>query len=464
MGKKKLYLVDNYWWRTSGYVIVDLLAFVFGLLFAVSVEDIEERVIVACLRQMLPSIIYSVLTAILFLAGYVSIYLEKRVNVGYKVIVLMNCSLFICMVYMLLNVFENNRLLFVLPLYGIISLSGVLFYCRLTAEQLECVRYELLWPAIYTIALSAYMGYALMYSCYKGNDDFSIYIPVLLLIVYEYVLFLSDIPKKESKRNYIGIVHLLFVLLLIGFALIYDCCKNAIFFILFCGASMILESIDTIHRKQDLEVRKKYEAGVCLSVCIFIIIAGLLGALMQKISLIYVIVLVVIIEGYSILFYYMQTRKTVTDKLIDAVKMLSFIAGVFLIGIVGLVGINWKSIAEGIISPSDTVIVILGILSTLLCLLFKQMEKMKLSEVREEIQQFIKNIFKTNNYLKLNSIFMYMAVACFIGQGIMGVSIWATEKLDRTRWISILLAILGIWNFILHVWISNLSGEATNEK
>ncbi len=413
---------------------------------------------------------YIILTAALFIAGFVTLYHQRSINKGYKVIVVSDCILFVAMIYFFLNFFKDNNFFFLLILYGTLSLSAMLFYYRLSENQFEFVRYELVWPAIYTIALSAYMGYVLVLYSSGNEGGVSLIVPILVLLLYEYVLFLSDIPKAEVhegnvivQNNKIGFVHIIFLLFFWFLAVSFDSCKIAVYFLLFCSASIILESLDVIMRKESDSVKEKYDSAMCFAISILSLGGSVTVTLMERIPIIHAVFLIIIIEIYGIVFYNIRKMKNCTGARIDVVKLVSFITSVIVIFSLFILeknGFDLIKVLEELIDLSKlTTWIMAGVSAGIIALL---------SGWPKEITDLISKIKKSDISLRgawqkcrLSRLYLYLGVADAIAQ--IALQLGAQRKFTRVKTGTLFLFIIFFLNLVLY-GMENFNKDSDHEK
>lgn len=447
------YLTDNFWKRTLGYFLVAILAVLLGCSITKYWDNICIQQIVYCMKISWKLFGYLIITALLFIASYVSLYTNRCAKNGYKVIVGVECLLFIGMISFGLDFKKNASLSVLLILYGVITLSAMLFYYRLVGEQLEYVRYELLWPAIYTIALSAYMGYTLVY-CSGKQIGFSHLFPVLLLLLYEYVLFLSNIPNQnqENDKVRIGFVHFFFVLVFIGAIGLSDSCIRMIYFLLFSAVSAILEALDVIARKTDHFLKEQYEAAMCCAICVILFLSSIILFFAETILIEQVFFLIALIEIYSIIFYNISEKNEYRVKIIDVTKMTAFIVSIVIIFVLfyteKMVMDVFKDIHEkvqNIIKPTGTVLFIGSICISILSIICKFREFW-------DWLKFIKDQKVIWKFLTVSRLFIYLSFTCFVVFLLFAAPFWAQSVIYRTNTIAALMFFLVILN-LLSYWI-----------
>lgn len=457
------YLGDNKVKRTLGYCVVLILSFLLGCGISVQFNNIKLQQFVIPSNINLIFIGYVILSAVLFIAAYVSLYANKCASYGYKIIVGLECSMFIIMISLGLIYVLNSRFYVLLLVYGTINLSSMLFYFRLSGQQLEYVRYELVWPALHIIALSAYMGYILFEYITNQEIEITFFIPVLLILLYEYVLFLSNIPDQnaENDKVRIGLVHTLFLILFLVVSFPYNSCRSMMYFLMFSAVSAILEALDIIARKKRPYIKEKYESAISCAICSLLFLGSIAGILMVKIPLIQVLVLICFIEVYSIIFYNISEQNGYTVLRIDVTKMVSFIISILLVFLLIYVD-NW---GNNIISKIQIPIPIaLDKAKILIFTTISTIVSLGIGCFKKEFRNWFSIVWADKaiwKHMNIKHLFVYLLFISLITAPI--ASIFIGEEFEyRARSIVAVLFILVVVNAI-SFWIVRKKKEFVNE-
>lgn len=192
--REEQYLTGNCIKRTLGYFLVMLLSLFLGLILNCDILTQKEEIFYEILNTFIP-IGYILLEGMLFIMGYVGLYVRRRATFIYRFACILSCGIFAVVTGIYLFAFNDSFITFSMIIYGAITFSSLVLYYRLTDQQMTCVRYELLWPAIYVIALSAYMGFLVREYLVEGHDGFDLLVPLLIAFFYECFLFFSRILK-----------------------------------------------------------------------------------------------------------------------------------------------------------------------------------------------------------------------------------------------------------------------------
>lgn len=258
----------------------------------------------------------------IFLAQYVLRYKQKRCK-------LIDC---IALVYMIFGIFIffilEEQIKNITSIILVISFIGTWFYGRLSDTSLYIVRFELIWPSVFTVAIPIYTGYVVMsYGILKNwNKGSEIY--YLLFGLYSLLIFLSMVSDKEeykfkffqeinNKKKKIKSIWPIHFLVLVGLMwLIFIDMEGAIITFLcicICAVMTIFETWDVISRKSE-EKKRAYEKSLGFVTCLFLLLSTAILTIADGISIWYELVIIVTILFVGLVtFFIMQSNYFAKD-------------------------------------------------------------------------------------------------------------------------------------------------------
>lgn len=433
--------------RIIGYMVVVICCFMMGVFIAIdSLNDSIEKILKYFLT--IDNIIYFFIMSVeylMFLLQYVMRYKSKQCTNLANIIFVQILLIIINVLYGLKTSGPNP---WITLLVSAISLVGVVCYHNLSDVSLNIVRFELVWPSIYIVAISTYSGYYFVLCSVQKNSSYDILVSYGIFLFYTVIVFLSGGSDKENAKHFkkwheykrtnksIWFIHLPVVfLMLILLSRGKESAVITFLCICICSVMTVFEAWDVILRK-DKQSRIKYEQVLGLVMClIFLLSTGIL-TISDRISEWYTIVIIgtllvanfiTFVLGEKNYFLIDGNEESIQDasKKLDVLKICSYIIMSILVMKPGLdrfihmpnifvkimdtlAFVPSKRIEEWETMDINLVLSIVGLIATLISLFFPKSSK-KHKQDKQDIGKIFLNTF-SNKW-----ILSWFGVCCCIG-------------------------------------------------
>lgn len=346
--------------RIFAYIVVVICCLTIGCFIAIDIIEfpIKEYISLLWEKNVILYFLFIIISYALFLKEYVFRYKEES-NSKIRYTVIMQIVVISAIVLNSINTFDYYKCITLL--IAIISLFSAIFYHYLSNISMYLVRFELVWPSLFTVAVTIYTGYAIVNCFSQPTHNKDILYGYGVFLFYTILVFLSrkkDIDNNESSQNpgkikfrkkhltgNIWYVHMLGIITLILFA--SGGKKSVIITLLcvsICAVMTIFESWDILSRRTD-KARKRYEAGLGFVSCIFLVFSTIVLVLFESIGAWYAVIIIfsmLVANFLSFLigyFNYFDEDRVNQSKIIDTFKVSAYIIVSLLLIIPGLLKI-----------------------------------------------------------------------------------------------------------------------------
>lgn len=241
---------------------------------------------------------------------------------------------------------------------SLISLVSSLFYHYLSDISLNIVRFELIWPSLYIVAISIYTGYSLIKYGLVENESANLLTSYFIFMVYTFFVFCSMGSDKEvCKFKFYKKIHdskrrngsILLVHIIATFGLFFHALMNediVVIVFLGFGISFVMTIFETwdVASRRNFEKRHEYDVVLGFVSSVLLVTMTVIMTTADKIKVYYVVVIIcallisniisVILSEHN--YFAQNENRQKFNSIIDKIKVVSYILMAFFISFPGL--------------------------------------------------------------------------------------------------------------------------------